>query len=165
MLPVCLIAQERYVIYKFEKMDYFVRLLGSGGVGLEKNKVQELLLSNGLSSASICLFGSRSLSLPKVVDTFICIFRAALVIGLKSSGDRLMWNRWMCSSEGLPRQVPELSLSAIHPSQYHPFLILSNHFDVSVDSLLMSKLNVLEHVLFWGLFFTTLFSWMGFWSL
>lgn len=79
----------------FEKMDYFVCFLGSLGLGLEKNKVQELLLWDGLSPASIYLLCSRSLSLPNVVDAFICTFRAALMIGLKPSGHRLMWNRWM----------------------------------------------------------------------
>lgn len=90
------------------KMDCFVCFLGNGGVGLGKNKVQELLLCDRLSPVSIYLLYSRSLSLPNVVDAFICTFcfRAALMIGLKPSRDRLMWNRWMCSSEGLPRQVP-----------------------------------------------------------
>lgn len=36
-----------------------------------------------------------------------CAFsREALIIGLKPSGDRLMWSRWKWSSEGLPEQVP-----------------------------------------------------------
>lgn len=92
----------------FGKTDCSVCLLGNGGVGLGKSKVQELLLCDRLSPVSIYLLYSRSLSLPNVVDAFICTFcfRAALMIGLKPSGDRLMWNRWMCSSEGLPRQVP-----------------------------------------------------------
>lgn len=74
-------------------MGYFVCFPGSGGGGLEKIRSRQC---DGLSPASIYLLYSRSSSLPNVVDTFICTFcfRAALMIGLKPSGDRLMWNRW-----------------------------------------------------------------------
>jgi len=92
----------------FEKLDYFLCLLGSDGVGLEKIRPRSCCCVMGFPPASIYLLYSRSLCSPNVVDTFICTFcfRAALMIELKPSGDRLMWNRWMWSSEGLPRQVP-----------------------------------------------------------
>lgn len=141
----------------FDKMNYFVCSVGCSGIGMDKNKVGELLLCGGLSLPSISLW-CGSLSIPNAVDTFICTFcsRAALMIGLKPSGDRLMWNRWMCSSQSLPRQVPYLSLSAIYLSWCHPFLSHPTHYDVWEDLLLITKLNVLEHGLFWWISFKTI---------
>lgn len=141
--------------FNIEKMDYYVCLLRCR----KKLRPTSYCCRMGFPLHPFICFVAEACSLPNVVDAFICTFcfRAALMIGLKPSGERLMWNRWVCSSEGLPRQVPQPSISAIYLSQCHPFLALPTHLDVSVGLLLMSRLNVLEHALFWGLSFKTLF--------
>lgn len=94
---MCLIAQERYVhipvrnrsmkLFKclafgqnFENMDYFVCFLDSGDVELENMRSRSHFSVMSFPPVSIYLLYSRSLSLPNVVDTFICTFyfRAAL---------------------------------------------------------------------------------------